>query len=168
MQMAAQFLAGMFRHASANSHGEMIAAREGPQVALKMMKKFHANSLGLRRHKITERHFQVVARQRASAREQGIARARGDDDEVRFDARLADRQFGAFPRGIHLTHARTNDAAAGGFGAFQEKPVQHRSRINDNRLIERQQRAISLAGNEFDACGSVFLDEGPFSRKGYA
>src|ERR1700688_3640678 len=98
----------------------MIAAREGPEITLKTMKKFHANSLGLRRHKITERHFEVVACKRASAREQGIARARGDDDEVRLDARLAGRQFGAFPLGIDLTHARTNDAAARGFGAFQE------------------------------------------------
>src|SRR5450759_3722233 len=105
MQVAAQFLAGMFRHASANSNGEMIAAREGPQVALKMMEKFHANSLGLRRHKVTERHLQVVARQRANAREQGIARARGDNNEVRFHARLADRPLGPFSCGVQLTDA---------------------------------------------------------------
>src|SRR5579864_3238727 len=73
VQVAAEFLAGVFRHASANSHGEMIAAREGPKIAFKLLQKFHANPLGLRRHKITERHFQVVARERARAREKDKA-----------------------------------------------------------------------------------------------
>lgn len=69
----------------------MIAAREGPQVALKMIEKFYGNSLSVRRHKITKGHFKVIARERTSAREQGIARARGDDNEISFHAKLADR-----------------------------------------------------------------------------
>src|SRR4029077_17974972 len=40
--------------------------------------------------------------------------------------------------------------------AFEKKPVQHGSRINDNRLVERQMRTITLAGNKFDGADQFF------------
>src|ERR1700677_1785095 len=81
MQMPPKFLAGMPGHAAADPHGEMVAAWERPQIALETVEEFHADSLGLRGHEITERHFHVAARQRTRVRQQGIARSRGDDNE---------------------------------------------------------------------------------------
>src|SRR6266436_3677386 len=63
LQMAAEFRARVRGHAAANSHGQVIAAREGPDVALEVGKKFYGDGVGRLRNKIALRHFQLVALQ---------------------------------------------------------------------------------------------------------
>ena len=88
--------------------------------------------------------------------QQGIARARRNDNEVRLHARFADRERGALAGGIDLIHARTDDAATRRLRAFEKKSIQHRSRIDDDGLIERQVRAMALAGNQLHVADQFF------------
>ena len=125
VQVTPQFLAGVSRHAPANSHRKMIAAGERPDVSLKLAQELDGNSLGLGGNEIAERHFQIAARKRLGLGQQGIARPGGDDDEIRLDARLSNGQPGALPFGIDLIHARANYVASGIFGTFEQQAVQH-------------------------------------------
>ena len=48
-------------HAAANTDGEMIAAREGPDVAFEMGEEFYGDGVGGLRNEIALGHFQFVA-----------------------------------------------------------------------------------------------------------
>src|SRR5271169_5152628 len=62
--MCFELRAGMRGHASANPDGKMIAAREGPDVALEVRKEFHGDGVGGLRNEVALRHFQLVALKR--------------------------------------------------------------------------------------------------------
>src|SRR5260370_23269956 len=147
VQVPPQLLARVPRHTAANPYGKMIAARERPQVTLEAAQEFHGNSLCLGRHEIAEGHFEVAAQKGSRIRQQRVACACRNDDEVRIDSIFTNREYDALAIGIDLIHARTYHAAARLLGSFQEQPVQHRSRIDDDGVIEREVRSMTLAGN---------------------
>src|SRR5437879_8645869 len=67
--MPAKLRAGMRGHAAADSDREMIAARERPDVAFKLRQEFDGDGVGVLRHEVALRHFQLVALERAAARD---------------------------------------------------------------------------------------------------
>src|SRR5208282_3132367 len=81
--MRFEFRAGMRSHAAADSDGEMIAAREGPDVAFEVREKFYGDGVGGLRNEITLGHFQFVAMERARFGGDLIACASGQDEEIR-------------------------------------------------------------------------------------
>ena len=54
------------------------------------------------------------------------------------------------PAGVHLGDVRTDDAATRARGAVEQKPVEYGARVDDDGMIEGQQRAMAAAGDEFD------------------
>src|SRR5215467_15444219 len=81
--MAAELCAGVRGHAATDSYGEMVVAREGPDVAFKLWKKFDGDGIGDLRDEVALGHFQLVTLERAASRHELIASARGEDQKFR-------------------------------------------------------------------------------------
>src|SRR2546427_2650001 len=82
LQMAAQFRTRVRRHAPANPDREMIAARERPDIPLKIPQEFDGDAVAGLRNKVTLGHLQLVALQSARFWNQLVARTRRENQKI--------------------------------------------------------------------------------------
>src|SRR5258708_29014461 len=133
--MRFQSRTGMRRHTAANSHGEMVAARKGPDIPFEISQKLYGDGVSSLRNEISLRYFQLVALERARLRQQLIARSRGQHQEISglpfpFLA-IAWLQR----RSIDAEHVRSPDRAPGFRGEIQQHTVHKRETINLTRRL---------------------------------
>ena len=148
LQMAAKFRARVRSHAAANSHGQVIAARKGPDVTLKVWKKFYGDGVGSLRNEIPLRHFQFVALQGPRLRHQLVAGACGEHQKIGF-VPFAFKAVTRFrPGGIHAHDVRALHAATRLACPIQQHAVQHRPRINHDRMRHVERGAMLFAADQ--------------------
>ena len=158
LQARAQFVAGVPRHAAANSHRKMVGARERPDVAFESAQEFHLDGVAHGRERSSRGSFPGRSRrERARVRAAGhCARRRRSPAKSASCAAPPSVRRTRFPASIHLRHTRAHDAAARGCGAIQQQAVEHRARVDDDGMIEVEQRAMAAAGDEFHRVNRVF------------
>src|ERR1700676_523331 len=154
--MRSQLRAGMRRHAAADAHRKMIAARKRPDVALEVRKKLHGDGVSGLRNEIALGHFQFVALQCAGSGKQLVARARGHHQKIA----LAPLAVDAIPRlvasGVRRDHMRMMHAAACFLRAFEQHAVEHAARIDDDGMRHVQLYAVLVAADQFDRMNEFF------------
>src|SRR5271157_1001071 len=122
--MRAELAAGVRAHAAADAEGEMVGAREGPDVALEIGKKLDDDLLGGLRDEIALGHLEFIALQGARTGEELVACARGKDQEIGGAPLAINGVAGPFGGGVHFVNARAMDLAAGLAGAIKEQTIQ--------------------------------------------
>jgi len=115
-----------------------------------LRQEFDGDGVGVLRHEVALRHFQLVALERAAARDKLVARPRCEDEKIGFVPFAFDREprLGSFD--VHAQHAGPLHLAAGGLCAIQQEAVQHLSRIDHNGMLHFERRAMLLAADQLD------------------
>src|SRR5580692_4698928 len=110
----------MSGHASTNPDGKMVAAREGPDVALEVRKEFHGDGVSGLWNKISLRHFQFVALQRPRFGRNLVACSRRQHEKISATPFAIDGVTRLRRARVHTKNMRLLYIAAGCFGAVQQ------------------------------------------------
>ena len=153
------------RQPPADSYRKMIGAREGPDIAGKPREKFDFDGLRGHRYEIAHGEFEILVIERSGAGQQWIARARCQDHEIGGDFPARGQQPHPLAGGVHLRHPRPHHFAARRRRPLQQQPVQHLSRVNHDRPVQRQKRPLPRAGNQL-ALTDHFLGLRAFTQEG--
>ncbi len=128
----------------------MVASRKRPDVAFEVAQKLDRDRIRCLRDEISLRHFQFVALEGPRFRQQLIAGARGQHQEIRglplaFDA-IARLGGG----GVHGDYMRALNRAACFRGAIQQHAVQDRAGIDHDRMSHVECGALVIAADQLD------------------
>src|SRR5882762_3423084 len=156
LQMAAQFRAGVRGHAPANPNREMIAARERPDITLKVRQKLDSDGVAGLRHEVTLRHFQLVPLQRPCFRNQLIACAGRKNQKISFLPFALNAVARLRRSSVHAHYARTLHLAARISRAIQQHAVEHRPRIDYDRVGHFERCVLLLAADQLDGIYQFF------------
>ncbi len=150
LQMAAQLRAGVRRHAAANSHRKMIAARERPDIALKVRQELDGDGVAGLGHEVTLRHLELVALQCPCFGEQLIACTRCENQKIGFLPIAFHAVTWLRRRRVHAHHAGTLHVAACIASAIQEQAVEYRPRIDHDRMRHFKSDVLLFAADQLD------------------
>src|SRR6266404_927130 len=101
----------------------MIAAREGPDVAVKVGKEFDDDGVGGLRDEVALRDFEFVFLKRTRFGEKLIAGSGSENQKVCGMPLAFDGVARLFTGGVHGNDVRAMHLAAGILGAFQEQAI---------------------------------------------
>src|SRR5713226_8178070 len=140
----------MPRHAAANAHREVVAARKQPQIALETPQELYPDGVRMRWCEVAERHLQVVGPERPRIGEQRVARSVGQHNESGGMFGATGSQAHPLAGGLHLRHPRAHYPTAGGSCAIEQQAVEHDSGVDHDRLIEGEPHPVATAGDQFN------------------
>src|SRR5262249_2533980 len=108
------------------------------------------------RDEIPLRHFKLIFSKRASAGQELIPSASGEDDEIRFARFAIDRVTRLVEGCIDLVDAIGMNAAAGIARAIEQQAIQNSARIDNDRMLKIKMRAVILSADDFDVANEFF------------
>src|SRR5262245_13730182 len=108
----------------------MVAARERPNVAVKVGKKLDDDGFGGLRDEIALGDFELVTVQRASFWKELVASAGSEYQEVGGAPFAFDRIARLFSVRVHGHDVRAMHSATGALRAFEKQAIQNRSRVD--------------------------------------
>lgn len=156
IEVGAEFGTGVGGHFSADAHGEMVVAGEGPDVAFKLAEEFDLDGVAGIGNEIALGDFQFGGLEWAGGGSKTVARARGEDQEIGG----APFAVGAIARaegvGVDGGDAGAADGAAGGGGAVEEEAVEDGAGIDDDGVGKLELDAVVVAGDEFGGVDEFF------------
>ena len=134
----------------------MISAGERPDVSFEIGKELDDDLVGGLRDEIPLGHFEFVFRKGTGAREELVAGAGGQDDEVGFARLSVDGIAGFVESRVDLVDAVRMNAATGGAGAIEEQAVENAARVDDDGMFKIEMRAMILGADDFDVANQFF------------
>ena len=134
----------------------MIAPRKRPDVSVEMRQKFDRDGVAGLWHEVTLRHLQLVPLQCPCFRNQLVARAGRKNQKISF-LPFAIHAVARLRRSrVHAHYARPLHLAARIPRAIQEHAVQHRARIDHDRVGHFERGMLLLAADQLDGIHQFF------------
>jgi len=134
----------------------VIATREGPDITVKVRKKFDDDGIGGLRNEIALSNFEFVALEGPCFGQKLIACAGSEHEKVRGAPLAFDGVAGLFARSVHGDDMRAVYLAASVLRSFKQQTIQHHARINDDGVAHLEFGALFVAGDEFDRVDELF------------
>ena len=157
VEQIAQALRGVLRHFCADADGQMIGARKRPEIAGHAVEKLDFDHFFFGGNEIAESDFEIARTERSCAREELVARASGEHDEIGGVLRACRGERDLRARSVHAGDASMMHFASGGLGTAEEKAVQNGARINHQRTRHLEAGTMSARRDEFGAVNLFFF-----------